>query len=81
MKEAGEKSSTSTESLDSSQDANTSVDEALGQKKETPDVEQPETPDQYPHGVKLILLAGSSMIAVFLIALDQVGCHLIFDVR
>lgn len=29
--------------------------------------------DQYPHGLKLALLAGSSLIAVFLIALDQVS--------
>lgn len=30
---------------------------------------------QYPHGLPLILLAGSSIIAVFLIALDQVSTH------
>lgn len=29
--------------------------------------------DQYPHGLKLILLAGASIVAVFLIALDQVS--------
>lgn len=29
------------------------------------------TDDQYPHGITLALLSGSSMIAVFLIALDQ----------
>lgn len=29
--------------------------------------------DQYPHGLKLVLLAGASIIAVFLIALDQVS--------
>ena len=28
--------------------------------------------DQYPHGLKLVLLAGASIVAVFLIALDQV---------
>jgi hypothetical protein len=28
--------------------------------------------DLYPHGFKLAILAGSSLIAVFLIALDQV---------
>ncbi len=28
--------------------------------------------DQYPHGFRLALLAGSSIVAVFLIALDQV---------
>lgn len=31
------------------------------------------TDDQYPHGLKLVLLAGSSIVAVFLIALDQVS--------
>jgi len=31
------------------------------------------TDDQYSHGLKLVLLAGASMVAVFLIALDQVG--------
>ncbi|KIN08976.1 hypothetical protein OIDMADRAFT_37925 [Oidiodendron maius Zn] len=29
------------------------------------------TDDQYPHGLKLVLLAGASIVAVFLIALDQ----------
>ena len=33
------------------------------------------TEDQYPHGIKLVLLAGASIIAVFLIALDQVSTH------
>jgi hypothetical protein len=28
--------------------------------------------DQYPHGLKLVLLSGSALVAVFLIALDQV---------
>lgn len=28
--------------------------------------------DQYPHGLKLIILASASIVAVFLIALDQV---------
>lgn len=28
---------------------------------------------QYPHGWRLVLLAGSSIIAVFLMALDQVS--------
>ncbi|KAI1612823.1 putative efflux pump antibiotic resistance protein [Exophiala viscosa] len=27
--------------------------------------------DQYPHGLKLVLLAGASLVAVFMIALDQ----------
>jgi hypothetical protein len=31
------------------------------------------TDDQYPHGLKLALLIGASVIAVFLIALDQVS--------
>ena len=29
--------------------------------------------DQYPRGLKLVLLAGASIVAVFLIALDQVS--------
>lgn len=33
------------------------------------------TDEQYPHGSKLVLLAGASIIAVFLIALDQVSKH------
>lgn len=31
------------------------------------------TEDQYPHGMKLVLLAVASLVAVFLIALDQVS--------
>jgi len=31
------------------------------------------TDDQYPHGLKLVLLAGASIVAVFLISLDQVS--------
>lgn len=31
------------------------------------------TDDQYPHGLILVFLAGASLIAVFLIALDQVS--------
>jgi hypothetical protein len=34
------------------------------------------TDDQYPHGLKLVLLAGASIIAVFMIALDQVSSTL-----
>ena len=40
------------------------------------DLEKPNhdmTDDQYPHGIKLVILAGASIIAVFLIALDQVS--------
>lgn len=29
--------------------------------------------DQYPHGLQLIVLAAASIVAVFLIALDQVS--------
>lgn len=29
--------------------------------------------DQYPHGLKLVLLAGATIVAFFLIALDQVS--------
>lgn len=36
------------------------------------------TDDQYPHGLQLVLLAGASIIAVFLIALDQVSTLLIY---
>ena len=32
--------------------------------------------EQYPHGLKLVLLAGASIVAVFLISLDQVGTWL-----
>lgn len=31
------------------------------------------TDDQYPHGLRLVLLTGASVVAVFLIALDQVS--------
>jgi hypothetical protein len=34
------------------------------------------TEDEYPHGLKLVILAGASLIAVFLIALDQVSVPL-----
>jgi hypothetical protein len=37
--------------------------------------------DQYPHGLKLVLLAGASIVAVFLIALDQVSILPIHAVR
>lgn len=43
------------------------------------DSETPEKPietipdDQYPHGLALALLSGAALIAVFLIALDQVS--------
>jgi hypothetical protein len=37
--------------------------------------------DQYPHGLKLVLLAGASIVAVFLIALDQVSTLPIHAVR
>jgi len=43
------------------------------------DSTQPENPvqemtdDQYPHGLKLVILTGASIVAVFLIALDQVS--------
>ena len=30
---------------------------------------------QYPQGLKFVLLAGASIVAVFLIALDQVRIH------
>jgi len=31
------------------------------------------TEDQYPHGLRLVLLAGATTVAVFLISLDQVS--------
>ena len=31
--------------------------------------------DQYPHGLKLIILASAALVAVFLIALDQVSSY------
>ena len=37
------------------------------------DIPQVVAKDQYPHGLKLVLLAGASIVAVFLIALDQVS--------
>ena len=37
------------------------------------DVVQDITDDQYPHGWSLIILAGASIVSVFLIALDQVS--------
>ena len=39
------------------------------------------TEDQYPHGFRLVLLAGATIIAVFLIALDQVSKHSIQSSR
>ena len=30
------------------------------------------TENQYPHGLKLVALAGASVVSIFLIALDQV---------
>lgn len=40
---------------------------------ESQDAQAEKTGDeQYPHGLKLVLLASASIVAVFLIALDQV---------
>ncbi len=58
--------------------------------KETSDSDQTENPEQavavdgYPHGIRLFLLAGSSIMGVFLISLDQVSilastCKLLLD--
>jgi hypothetical protein len=80
-----EKSSTSIETLSSCQDVPSGSHKAMDQKDDNmPDVGQPDPPmtdDQYPHGLKLILLAGSSLISVFLIALDQVGFYLFPGLR
>lgn len=31
-----------------------------------------DSPDEWPHGFKLVMLAGASLVSVFLVALDQV---------
>ena len=47
--------------------------------KETSDSDEAETMEQagtaeeYPHGIRLVLLAGASIMGVFLISLDQVS--------
>ena len=46
-----------------------SGDSTEASKTEPKDVDQ----EEYPHGVKLVLLSLASMVAVFLIALDQVS--------
>ena len=47
------------------------IDEIDGTHLEKP--AQSALDDQYPHGFRLVVLAGASIIAVFLIALDQVS--------
>ena len=47
-----------------------------GDKEERTDLgsfTNPNSEEHYPHGLKLFILAGASMVAVFLIALDQVS--------
>ena len=39
------------------------------------DSNQADAEDQYPHGLRLFLLAGASIMGVFLISLDQVCTH------
>ncbi len=51
-------------------DVNNAGDSA-STRREEPIHDMPD--DQYPHGLKLALLAGASIVAVFLIALDQVS--------
>jgi len=53
----------------------TSDVENVGESHSTPPetLVQGMTDDLYPHGLKLVLLAGASIVAVFLIALDQVS--------
>lgn len=36
-------------------------------------IEQAGTAEEYPHGIRLVLLAGASIMGVFLISLDQVS--------
>lgn len=43
--------------------------------KESGDGNQPLTEDEYPHGLRLFLLAGASIMGVFLISLDQASTH------
>ena len=56
------------DSNDASSKDSSDVDDAEAEKpvQHIPD-------DQYPRGLKLVLLAGASLVAVFLIALDQVS--------
>lgn len=37
--------------------------------------------DDYPQGLRLVLLAGASLVAVFLIALDQVSTRLLYVIH
>ena len=64
-----------TDSLNHSTFNDPRVDKNIGSDSDGAEVKtygQGVDDDQYPHGLKLILLAGASLIAVFLIALDQV---------
>lgn len=58
-----------------------SVSDSFGESKvrvtdntstEEETIDKSSSDDQYPHGLKLSLLAGASVVSVFLIALDQV---------
>jgi len=49
-----------------------SHDVERGNSNPKKDVSADQNEDDYPHGWKLIILASASIIAVFLIALDQV---------
>lgn len=51
------------------------ANERIGSKNEVIEEGKP-SDNQYPHGVKLMLLGSASIIAIFLIALDQVRIHL-----
>ena len=63
--EAGAPKSTSTLSITKDKDTG-NVD-----AEKSPNVEVDD--DLYPHGLSLVVLASASMVAVFLIALDQVS--------
>lgn len=62
--ECSEHTTSSTSAVDGADKRNRAI--------QTESIQDP-TQDQYPHGLKLVLLAGASVVAVFLIALDQVG--------
>lgn len=69
MEESSPPSGVITPNGDEKVDNLTSDDSDRSEKQETSD-DIPE--DQYPHGLKLVLLSGATVLAIFLIALDQV---------
>ena len=77
MDTSSEKAPTAVEDFDSSKPSTLRNSDGIvsdnNNVKETEDVAPAMTDDQYPHGFTLALLAGASIVAVFLIALDQVS--------